>query len=268
MYSLERASLNATLTKPMKNDLPPLIVAHRGASNDAPENTLPAFELAWKQNADAIEGDFQLTKDGEILCIHDIDMQRVAGSPLVVEESTSKQLRALDVGKWRSPLWAGTAVPTLAEVIATVPPGKQLFIEVKSGRKIVQKLINGIDESDCPYDQIRIISLDSDVVGEVKERAPGLKAFWLSWINEASSGEFVPKTETILTTLRQTNADGFGSSYELIARDTVNEIIKAGYEYHVWTVDDPRIARRFRQWGAASVTSNVPGRLKTALSGN
>jgi len=252
----------------MNNDLPPLIVAHRGASDDAPENTLPAFELAWQQNADAIEGDFQLTKDGEILCIHDIDLLRVAGSNLVVAESTSQQLRALDAGRWRGPQWTGTAIPTLAEVMATVPQGKQLFIEVKSGPDTVRKLIGRIDESDCIYDQIRIISLDKDVVREVKERAPGLKASWLSWINEDSSGKFVPEIETILTTLHQTNADGFGSSYELIARDTIEKIIAAGYEYHVWTVDDPHIARRFQQWGATSVTSNVPGRLKKALSGN
>ena len=55
----------------------PFLVAHRGASHDAPENTLPAFELAWKQGADAIEGDFHLTSDGKIVCIHDFDTKRV-----------------------------------------------------------------------------------------------------------------------------------------------------------------------------------------------
>jgi glycerophosphoryl diester phosphodiesterase len=78
----------------------PFIVAHRGASADAPENTLPAFELAWKQGADAIEGDFHLTRDGKIVCIHDYDTQRVSGSKRVVKDSTLDELRALDAGAW------------------------------------------------------------------------------------------------------------------------------------------------------------------------
>lgn len=252
----------------MKNDLLPLIVAHRGASSDAPENTLPAFELAWSQNADAIEGDFQLTKDGEILCIHDTHTLRVAGSHLEIAESTSQQLRMLDVGKWRGVKWAGTTIPTLSEVIATVPRDKQLYIELKSGPEIVQKLLTEIDRADCTYDQIRVISLDSEVIRATKQRAPALKAFWLSWIVEDPRGQTLPTIATILKTLRQSSADGFSSSHALIARDTVENIINAGYEYHVWTVDDPQIAQRFQQWGAASVTSNVPGRLKKAFSKN
>jgi len=65
-----------------------IIVAHRGASRDAPENTIPAFKLAWKQGADAIEGDFHLTKDGHIVCIHDGNTENVANTNLVVGEST------------------------------------------------------------------------------------------------------------------------------------------------------------------------------------
>ena len=71
----------------------PLIVAHRGASRDAPENTLPAFELAWAQGADAIEGDFHQTKDGQIVCIHDKDTEKVSGKRLVVRKSLLRDLR-------------------------------------------------------------------------------------------------------------------------------------------------------------------------------
>ena len=75
-----------------------MIVAHRGASSDAPENTLPAFRRAWELGADAIEGDFRLTKDGRIVCIHDKDTKRVADAKLVVSDATLAQLRTLDVG--------------------------------------------------------------------------------------------------------------------------------------------------------------------------
>lgn len=71
----------------------PFIVAHRGASHDAPENTLAAFELAWEQGADAIEGDFHLTQDGHIVCLHDKDTKRTAGKKLVVGKSSLEELR-------------------------------------------------------------------------------------------------------------------------------------------------------------------------------
>ena len=76
-----------------------MIVAHRGASDDAPENTLEAFHLAWLQNADAIEGDFRLTKDEQIVCIHDEDTSRTCGKKLIVAESTYAELCQLDASK-------------------------------------------------------------------------------------------------------------------------------------------------------------------------
>ena len=85
----------------------PLVVAHRGASYDAPENTMPAFKLAWEQGADAIEGDFLLTKDGHIVCIHDRTTKRFCDQDLVVSKSTLKQLKALDVVSWKNEKYEG-----------------------------------------------------------------------------------------------------------------------------------------------------------------
>ena len=83
------------------------MVAHRGESYDAPENTLPAFKLAWEQGADAIEGDFILTKDGHIVCIHERTTKRFCDQDLVVAKSTLKQLKALDVGSWKNEKYEG-----------------------------------------------------------------------------------------------------------------------------------------------------------------
>lgn len=74
------------------------IIAHRGASHDAPENTLPAYKLAWQQGADGIEGDFRLTADGQIVCLHDPSTGRVGDRDLVVSESTLAELRQADMG--------------------------------------------------------------------------------------------------------------------------------------------------------------------------
>ena len=135
--SLSLAQNAQTATAPT-----PLVIAHRGSSAQAPENTLPAFQLAWEQGADGIEGDFQLTKDGHIICFHDKDTKRLAGQPLTVANATLEELRQLDVGSiqpqaevdalrtWSADKFQGTRMPTLAEVFASVPSGKKIFIEI------------------------------------------------------------------------------------------------------------------------------------------
>ncbi len=100
------------------------VIAHRGASFNAPENTLAAFRLAWQQGADGIEGDFYLTDDGEIVCLHDSDTGRTGDRKLSVGQSTLEQLRTVDVGISKGEKFRGERIPTLAEVLAVVPAGQ------------------------------------------------------------------------------------------------------------------------------------------------
>jgi glycerophosphoryl diester phosphodiesterase len=83
------------------------IIAHRGASFDAPENTLASVHLAWQQHADAVEIDCRLSADGQIVVIHDAHTGRVAGRSLGIAETPYDQLRQLDCGRWKGPQWAG-----------------------------------------------------------------------------------------------------------------------------------------------------------------
>ena len=101
------------------------IVAHRGASYDAPENTVAAIKLAWEQKADAAEFDVFLSKDGKIVVMHDKDTKRIAGVDRKVVDQTLAELRKLDVGRWKDAKFAGEKMPTLDEMLATVPEGKQ-----------------------------------------------------------------------------------------------------------------------------------------------
>lgn len=242
----------------------PRIVAHRGASHDAPENTLPAFELAWKQGADAIEGDFHLTADGRIICIHDPDTERVSGRKLNVKDSTLTELRALDAGAWFHPRWAGTRMPTFGEVAATVPPHGLMYIEIKCGPAMVDRLLKDIEASRLKTAQIVVISFHAPVIREIKRRAPSLKAFWLSSFKEGR--DLDPSVESVLATLRETGADGFSSrADERVDASCTEAIRKAGFEYHCWTVDDPRVAYRFATLGARSITTNRPGLLRQHL---
>jgi glycerophosphoryl diester phosphodiesterase len=239
----------------------PLIVAHRGASRDAPENTIPAFQLAWEQGADAIEGDFHLSKDGEIVCFHDADTKRVAGTQLVVRQSTLAELKQLDVGATHGVAFNGTRIPTIAEVFATIPQGKKIFIEVKCGAEIIPTLLNEIDQSGLTQEQIVVISFNKQVIQQLKIKAPQYKASWLCSFNKQETGEITPSLATVLKTLKQIQADGL-SSNTAVPASVIEAVSQQGYEWHVWTINDLNTARRMQALGVLSITTDVPGTMK------
>ena len=148
------------------------IVAHRGASFDAPENTLPAVRLAWEKNADAVEVDIHLSLDGKIVVIHDDNTKRTAAVDKLVSEQTLATLKKLDAGSWMDPQWKGTTIPTLEETIATVPAGKRLFIEIKCGVEVVPELERVIEESG-KRDQVVVIGFSLGGCHRGQEAAPG-----------------------------------------------------------------------------------------------
>ncbi len=243
----------------------PFIVAHRGASHDAPENTLPAFELAWKQGADAIEGDFHLTSDGKIVCLHDYDTKRVSGIKKVVKDSTLAELQALDAGAWFKPEWKGTKLPTLRDVIATIPAGKKFYLEVKCGPEIVPAMLEDLAASGLKTEQLVVITFNAPVIAELKKLKPEYKACWLSSFEKNSPLD--PGTDEVLATVRKIKADGFSSKAdERLDSAFVKTIRDAGIEYHCWTVDDAATAKRFLDLGAMSITTNRPAFLREALS--
>ena len=239
----------------------PLIVAHRGASRDAPQNTIPAFQLAWEQGADAIEGDFHLSKDGEIVCFHDADTKRVAGTQLVVRQSTLAELKQLDVGATHGVAFNGTRIPTIAEVFATIPQGKKIFIEVKCGAEIIPTLLNEIDQSGLTQEQIVVISFNKQVIQQLKIKAPQYKASWLCSFKKQETGEITPALATVLKTLKQIQADGL-SSNTAVPASVIEAVSQQGYEWHVWTINDLNTARRMQALGVLSITTDVPGSMR------
>ncbi len=244
----------------------PLIVAHRGASDNAPQNTLPSFKLAWEHGADAIEGDFHLTKDGEIVCVHDESTGGVSDINLIVKSSTLEELRRLDVGKSFDQEFQGTMIPTFSEVISTIPEGKKIYIEIKCGPEILPKLFREIENSNLKRKQIVIISFNQDVIREVKIMKPAIKASWLIWFsNDASTGELKPDFDTTLETLKSIKADGVSFGYNAVDESMIRKFRKAGLECHVWTVDHLETARIFDRWGVKSITTNNPYHMKRYL---
>ncbi|MGJ8725985.1 MAG: glycerophosphodiester phosphodiesterase [Roseibacillus sp.] len=242
------------------------IVAHRGASADAPENTLPAFELAWQQGADAIEGDFQLTKDGHIVCIHDEDTEKVSSKKLSVAQSTLAQLQALDVGSWKSKKFAGTRIPTLAQVLATIPEKKKIFIEVKTGPEMVAPLKKALAASSLQPDQIVVISFDADFVTAWKKACPDCYTSLIISHNRKRWG-LSPSADKTLALLKATGADGLSTNtHRAVNKKFVNRLRSAGYSHHVWTINDAKTARRFVGYCTQTITTDRPGALRKELS--
>lgn len=241
------------------------IVAHRGASADAPENTVPSFELAWEQKADAIEGDFHLTKDGHIVCIHDYDTLRVAGEKLVVAETTLESLRMLDVGKWKGPEFTGTRIPIIEEVLATVPPDKKIYIEVKIGPEMVSPLTKVLKESKLEPRQIVVISFNDDFLKAWKDKHPTSTTMLLVSFDKRRP-QLTPSISEIITRLQASGADGLSSSEHPAVNRTVIENLKdEGFEYHSWTIDETRLALRSLKAGSMSLTTNQPAKLRANL---
>lgn len=243
----------------------PPIVAHRGASAAAPENTIPAFELAWQKGADAIELDCHLTADGHIVCIHDKDTKKVADENLIIKNSKLDELRTLDVGSWLDTKFSGTTIPTLTEAMATVPVDKKIYIEVKCNASIVPTLFQDIEKARLTKDQIVIISFDAEVIRQIELKDPALKTYWLTSIKKDKLGNASPSLDKILKTLSQTGTDGVSTNYAQLCPNLIRGIQQAGYQHHVWTVDQPQTAEKLWKWGTESITTNRPEKIRLHL---
>jgi glycerophosphoryl diester phosphodiesterase len=245
------------------------IIAHRGASADAPENTLAAFRLAWRQEADGIEGDFRLTSDGRIVCIHDDVTARVAGTSLIVEHTPLAVLRTLDVGAWKGKRWQGERIASLEEVLAEVPAGKQVVVELKAGPEIVKPLADALKRAPIPAENVLVISLVDATVAECKRRLPTVRCHWLSGYEQRSNGDWWPSADEVIATVRRLGADGFGSESkpEHFDAEFVQRLRTSGIdEFHVWTVDDPAVARLYAELGAWGITTNQPELIRAELA--
>jgi len=236
----------------------PLVVAHRGASEDAPENTLAAFKLAWQQGADAIEVDCYLALDRQIVCIHDETALRTAGVDLAIAQSTSEALRRLDAGIWKGSQWAGERIPFLADVLATVPAGKQVYVELKSGVDIFEPLAAALRQSGLLPEQTILIAFDAGLLKQAKAAFPDRKRLWVTdLLLEKDRVRLMPSPETILATLRDIDADGVDCRADsALDAAFLNALRRGKREVHVWydgVIPNPEF---FRELGVDSITNN------------
>ena len=241
------------------------IIAHRGASFDAPENTLAAFKLGFEQKADANECDVHLTKDGKIVVMHDGNTARTAGVTNNISEYTLEQFRKLEVGQWGP--WKGKGfceqIPLLEEVLTLIPEGKRIFIEIKCGPEILPELERVLDRAQKPPAQTVIIGFGYETMRQAKARFPRLE---VSWLVSSDKDKRFPPVDDLIQKAKAAQLDSLDLNHGFpIDSAFVQKVHAAGLKLYTWTVDDASIARQEAAAGVDGITTNRPEWLRTQL---
>jgi len=244
------------------------IIAHRGASFLAPENTLAGIRLAWGQHADAVEVDLRLTKDGHVVAVHDRTARRTAGKPWIVANHSLRQLRTLDAGRWKGTAWAGERIPALEEILASVPEGKRLFMEIKCGRKIVPALARALAAANKPPQQLPVISFNFAALVGLKAKLPAVPAYWVrTWPRlDRKASQRLRRLEAWIEKCCRVGLEGLdlGQPKTLEAK-MVERIHGRGLKVYAWTVNGPEDARRLAAMAVDGITTDRPGWLREEL---
>lgn len=248
----------------------PLIVAHRGASHDAPENTLASIALGWAQEADLLEIDVRLTRDGAVVLLHDDTFARTAGHPAAPQMLDLAEIRHLDAGVWKAPHYVGQKVPTLPEALAAVPADKGILIEIKCGAEIVPALQRHLAQAVLPPERVHLICFDHEVLCAAKAALPHLKALFLAG-GTTPEGRPRPLSDldALIAAAREANFDGLdlGDDWPIDAA-FVRRVHAAGLLLHIWTVNDGARARELVAAGVDGITTDRPGWLRKQLLGD
>lgn len=230
-------------------------IAHRGASFDAPENTVASAKLAWEQGADAVEIDVYLASDNRVVVIHDNNTNRVAGNKrnLPIRNTPSLVLRDLDVGSWKGEQWKGERIPYLEEIFETLPENRMLVVEVKCTSEIIPHLQKVMEKSG-KAEQVIFICFDWQTIVDLKKTFPENKAYWLS----SSKKDVVKKMPEAV----EAGLEGVDLHFGIIDQEIMDLAKNHHLEVLAWTVNDPEEAKRLNNLGVTYITTDRPQWLK------
>lgn len=225
----------------------PFIWAHRGASAQAPENTLAAFQRAVECGADGLELDVHLSKDRLPVVIHDDTVDRTTDGRGAVAGLTLAQLQSLDAGSWFAEGFAGEPVPSLAEVLDVFAGQVRLNLEIKAfdaGLAVLAQLAG------YPAAEVVLSSFDVDVLIAMRNADPDLPLAVLY-----DEGNWRRRHDLAL----RLRARAFHPRADHVNRPMLGRCRQSGLPVHAWTVDDHGLARRLVRAGVAGIFTNDPG---------
>lgn len=271
----------------------PLVIAHRGASGLAPENTLSAFALAIALGADGVEMDVQLAADGRVMVIHDARVNRTTDATGRVAELTVEQFDRFDAGAWferrllrrprvraqaeRAAAMAGREdlqfsmerVPTLDATLGLLASARlrRIYIELKGHRTDKEPLLEAtlalICERQMEY-AVTLLSFDHELIKRVKQVAPRLRTAATFGL----TGRRLISARAIITAARRVETNEVALHYALATRRAITALHAAGFAVSAWTANSKRLMQRLAASGVDAVMTNFPDRLIDVLGRN
>jgi glycerophosphoryl diester phosphodiesterase len=229
------------------------VIAHRGASRAAPENTLPAFQAAVKLGVNMVEFDYLHSADGVPMAFHDEDLDRLTnaqalwgGDNIPLASKTLAELKSLDAGSWFGPEFAGTRIPTLSEAIDAILPGSLPLVERKAGDAAT--FVKLVEEKGC-LGRIAVMAFDWEYLAECRRLCPYLT------LGALGENELTPRQLDEIVAL---GVAFVGWNNDHLTKGMIDAIHERGLKAWVWTVDDARRAEQLIDFGINAITSNVP----------
>ncbi|MCM1988554.1 glycerophosphodiester phosphodiesterase [Oceanirhabdus seepicola] len=233
-----------------------MITAHRGSSNEAPENTLASLKAAIDNGADYAEIDVQETKDGKIVVIHDSNLKRTTGVNKNIWEMELSEIRELDNGSWFSEKFKGEKIPTLEEVLMYTNGRLKLNIEIKKNgheKNLVNEVVRIIKESNR-MDSTVITSLDYNVIQDVEKIDSKIKTGYIMYM--------------AIGNLEQLNVDFYSMEVSNVNDSFVSKAHKIGREVHVWTVNDEEDMKEMIELGVDNIITDKDKLVRKVLEEN
>ncbi|MCX7597868.1 MAG: glycerophosphodiester phosphodiesterase family protein [Armatimonadetes bacterium] len=225
----------------------PQLMAHRGNSGLAPENTLAAFAKAVESGADWTELDVRLSADGEVVVMHDATVDRTTNGTGAVAELTLAELKKLDAGSWFGPDFSGERVPTLAEVIELVGRRIRLNVEIKSANNplTVGKVIEALSAAGL-LEQSMVCSFALEALLEARQLWPGGRIALISG-----------RGQDLEIALRH-GLPWFNVEYHAVDEALVRQAHEAGVKVSIWTMDEPQLWDYYAALGVDIICTSVP----------
>lgn len=234
--------------------LPPLVIAHRGASAHAPENTVPAFRLAFDAGVDWIETDVQPTSDDVPVLLHDDTLDRTTSGTGPVREITASDLGRLDAGSWFGAADAGTTVPQLAHLLDLLTPQRAVLLELK-GAHTREQVVGELEVVRAtPWDhRVLVQSFEVEALRHVRSIQPDRPVGLLV-------EQLHPDPVAICAELGAVTYNPWFPTV-LAAPGIVAELHAAGIAVIVWTADDPAVWAELTAIGVDGIITNTPAEL-------
>lgn len=189
---------------------------------------------------------------------------------LPIAGATLAELREHDIGSWKNPRYAGERIPTLHEVLGTIPAGKRIFMEIKCGPEIIPVIKNQLEAFPrVKPEQISIICFQEKIIKTCREQLPDIATNWLtSFKRSRITGKWSPSPASVLQALLRTGASGLGAQAhsKVMTPAFVKAVHQAQYGFHCWTVDEAALAKHLQSIGVDSITTNRPDFIRKVLS--